>query len=279
MTGVVAASSAPLAPGVGLPVSGDTRLFPVIGDPVGQTRSPAVLTARLVARGENAMVVPLHVRPRHLAEAIRALALMDNVGGLLVTVPHKVAALACCARASGRARFVGSVNVMRRTADGWLGDNTDGVGYAEGLAAHGFDVAGRSALLLGCGGAGSAIALELLERGAARLALHDIDRACRDDLLARLDARFPGKVARGGGDPTGFDLVANATPMGMKADDPLPFDVAGLEAGQFVACAITRPEASPVIVEARRRGCRTMTGAGMFDGQAEILADFLLGRP
>lgn len=261
---------------IGVPLSGDTRLFPVIGDPIGQVRSPFALTHRLAARGENAIVIPLHVAPPHLGTVLSGLASVGNLGGVLVTVPHKVAALAHCAGLTGRARFAGSVNVMRRAGDGWLGDNADGWGYAEGLAAEGFDVAGHSALLLGCGGAGSAVALELLERGAPVVALHDVDIRRRDDLAGRLESRFPGRVRIGGTDPSGFDLVANVTPMGMRAEDPLPVDVDKLRPEQFVACAITRPEVSATVVEARRRGCRTMAGAGMFDGQAEFLADFLL---
>lgn len=270
------AALATLAERIGVPLSGDTRLFAVIGDPIGQVRSPGALTRRLAARGENAVVVPLHVRPRDLDVALAGLAAIGNLGGILVTVPHKAAALAHCAGLSARARFVGAVNAMRRSEDGWYGDNADGWGYAEGLATHGFVIEGRSALLVGCGGAGSAVALELLERGAAELALHDVDARRRDDLARRLAARFPGRVRIGGRDPSGFDLVANVTPMGMRCDDPLPVDVDRLRQEQFVACAITRPEASATVVEARRRGCRTMTGADMFDGQAGFLADFLL---
>lgn len=117
---------------VSVPLSGDTRLFAVVGDPVGQVRSPLALTRRLAARGENAIVAPLHVTPRDLAGALAGLALVANLGGLLVTVPHKAAAFALCAAVSGRARFVGSVNVMRKGGGGWYGDNADGWGYAEG---------------------------------------------------------------------------------------------------------------------------------------------------
>ena len=263
---------------VSVPLSGDTRLFAVVGDPVGQVRSPLALTRRLAARGENAIVAPLHVTPRDLAGALAGLALVANLGGLLVTVPHKAAAFALCAAVSGRARFVGSVNVMRKGRGGWYGDNADGWGYAEGLAAAGFAVSGCSALVLGCGGAGSAVALELLGRGGATGGLNDGDAGRRGGLAGRLAARFPGRVRVGGRDPSGFDLVANVTPMGMRTDDPLPVDVDKLEPEQFVACAITRPEVSATVVEARRRGCRTMTGAAMFDGQADFLADFLLSE-
>lgn len=258
--------------------SGKTRLFPVVGDPIAQVLSPAAITRILADRGADAIVVPLHVSPHDLPELLRMLHHVHNIGGLLVTVPHKQAALGLCASASARARFARSANVVRRTPQGWHGDNTDGVGYVDGLEREGFVVAGSHALLVGCGGAGSAIGLELLERGLAALAVHDRDTDRRDDYIARLSVRFPGRVAAGSDDPTGHDLVANATPMGMHEDDPLPVDVSKLGRAQFVACAITKPDVPPLIAEARRIGCRTMTGAGMFDAQAETLADFLLAE-
>jgi shikimate dehydrogenase len=256
--------------------SGETRLFPVVGDPIAQVLSPAAITRILASRGADAIVVPLHVAPRDLPDLMPMLHRVRNIDGLLVTVPHKQAAFTLCASASDRARFVRAANAVRRTVDGWYGDNTDGAGYVDGLEREGFTVAGHRALLVGCGGAGAAIGLELLERGIAHLAAHDKDIARRDAYVAQLSVRFPGRVTAGSDDPTGYDLVANATPMGMHGCDPLPVNVAKLGRGQFVACAITKPDVTPLIAEARRIGCRTMTGAGMFDAQAETLADFLL---
>lgn len=147
----------------------------------------------------------------------------------------------------------------------------------DGVEKAGLAIAGCRALLAGCGGAGSAIALELLERGATHLAIHDIDIARRDAAVKRLSARFPARVGVGCVDPSGFDLIANATPMGMRPDDPLPVDVGKLRPHQFAACVVTLLEAPSLIGEARRRGCRVMTGTEMFDAQAETLVDFLLG--
>lgn len=259
-----------------LPLSGDTRLFPVLGDPVGQVQSPAALTRLLLARHYNAIVIPIQVAPTSVDAVIDALGQMQNVDGALVTVPHKAAAFPFCASVTERASFAGSVNVMRKAAGGWTGDNTDGAGYVDGLERQGFSVAGRSVLLVGCGGAGSAIAHEVLRRGAARLALHDVDRDRRDQLLARLAAAFPGRPGVGSDDPSGFDLIANATPMGMQPGDPLPVQVARLRREQFVACVVTRPAVPPLIEAARAIGCRTMTGADMFNAQAETLISFLL---
>lgn len=258
--------------------TGATRLFPVVGDPIAQVKSPRVLTRILVERGEDAVVVPMHVSSSDLTGLFDALKDVHNVDGILVTVPHKRSAFGLCSTRTDRADFVEAVNVVRRTDDGWHGDNTDGLGYLDGIEREGFSVQGRRALLVGCGGAGSAIALEILKRGAAELAIHDIDTARRDSMVAKLRDIYPGNVVAGDADPTGFDLVANATPLGMKPGDFLPIDVSRLRPSQFVACVITKPEVPPLIVEARRYGCRTMTGSDMFLAQAETLVDFLLGR-
>lgn len=258
--------------------SGSTRLFPVVGDPITQVRSPNAITRVLVARGLDAAVIPMHVPAADLAELLGALSLVRNIGGVLVTVPHKRAALMLCSSVTERAAITQAVNVMRRTKSGWQGDNTDGLGCLDGIQRLGFSVAGKRALLVGCGGAGSAIALEILERGAALLAVHDIDPRRRDEFLTKLAARFPGKVAAGLADPSGYDLIVNATPMGMSAADPLPIDASKLQARQFVACVVTKPDVPRLIVEARRIGCRTMSGNGMFDAQAETLSGFLLGE-
>jgi shikimate dehydrogenase len=260
-----------------LTLNGETRLYYIVGDPIAQVKSPPALTAILVARGANALVVPAHVAPADLDAFISAARATRNVDGIIITVPHKIAALGHCDEASERARFAGSTNVIRRGADGrWRGDNTDGQGYLDGIAVRGFDVAGKTALLVGAGGAGSAIAYEILAHGAVHLRVHDIDTARRDRIVARLAERFPGRASVGGFDPTGVDLVANATPLGMRAGDPLPVDASKLVASQFVADVVTRPDPSPLIAEARRIGCPTMPGAGMFDAQAELLVDRML---
>lgn len=257
-------------------LSGETRLLPVIGDPIDQVLSPGALTRLLVERGRDVLVVPLHIPAFEFEKSVGALRGARNVPGLLITIPHKQAALGICADATERARFAGSVNVVRKTADGWFGDNTDGCGYMDGIANLGFSAEGKSVLLVGCGGAGSAIAYEILLRGAKRLALHDVDAGRRDYLVERLSTAFPCRVGVGSADPTGYDLVANATPMGMQPTDPLPILVERLKAEQFVACAVTKPATPPLIEAARRCGCPTMTGAGMFQAQAETLIDFLL---
>ncbi|MCY0967075.1 shikimate dehydrogenase family protein [Parathalassolituus penaei] len=257
-------------------ITGETRLFPILGDPIAQVRSPRYLTEILARRGINAIVPPMHVAPQDLAATVQTLRAIKNVGGLVITIPHKIPTLALCDEVSERARFVGSVNIVRKEADGRLiGDNVDGIGYLDGIRKQGFEVDGKRALLIGAGGAGSAVAYEILERGATYLGIYDIDPERLSALVTRLDQKFPGRVGVQRNCPDGYDLIANVTPVGMKAGDPYPVDVEKFHAGQFVADAITKPEVSPMVEVARSVGCNTMTGEGMFNAEAEILVDFM----
>lgn len=259
-----------------LVLNGETRVFPIVGDPIAQVKSPGLLTSRLADMDQNAVVVPAHVTPADFVTFMAGLKATKNINGLVITVPHKQATLAHCDRLTTRARFAASVNVMRRTDAGWIGDNTDGMGYVDGIVAAGGAIESKRVLLVGAGGAGSAIAYEFLARGAAHLAIHDIDAARRDALIARLEPAFPGQLSQGSSDPTGFDIVANATPLGMRDGDPLPVEVDKMHPGQFAACPITKPVQSPFIEAAQAKGCLTMPGLGMFKAQEGLLVDALL---
>ncbi len=258
-------------------VDGETKVFPIIGHPIGQVKSPAALSTIMAERNFNGIVVPFDIHPDDLDGWVAQAQVMRNVSGIVITVPHKAACLAACSATSNRAKAAGAVNIMIRTENGWIGDATDGQGYLDGITVEGFDVKGKAALLVGTGGAGSAIAYEILARGALELALHDIDLARRDALIRRLDQEFPGKVRIGSTDPRGFQLIANATPLGMREGDPLPVQVDYLKAEQFVADVVTRPAVPPLIAAARRTGCATMPGTGMFQAQAVLLAELLMG--
>ena len=256
-------------------LSGETQVIFIIGDPIAQVKSPGLLSTEFAARGENAVVVPGHVTAERLETFMAGLQAVQNAPGLVITVPHKQAMPGYCTRISERARYAGSVNVMRRNADGWHGDNTDGMGYVNGIRAAGGTIERQRVLLVGAGGAGCAIAYEFLAQGAAHLAVHDVDAGRRDGLIKRLEGPFPGQLSIGSADPTGFDIIANATPLGMRDGDPLPVEADKLHAGQFAACPITKPEISPFIARAREMGCATMPGLGMFKAQEGLLVDAL----
>jgi len=256
--------------------TGNTRLFLILGDPIAQVKAPRGISLAMAARGADAMVLPAHVAADDLDAFVAGVSRARNLDGLIGTVPHKFALYPHCATTTPRAGLLQSVNLLRRNPDGtWHGDMGDGAGMLGAIAAAGFEVRGKRALLVGAGGAGSAIGLALIEAGVAALALHDGDAARRDRLLGLL-----GPLASiGSTDPDGFDLVVNATPAGMRAADPLPVRVDRLAPGSFVADVITAPEITPLLAAARARGCGTATGVGMFLAQQAMIVDFLLGAP
>lgn len=260
--------------------SGATRVVFIVGDPIAQVKSPYGVTEALAALGADTIVVPAHVRPADLAEFFALTERMPNVDGIIVTVPHKFDAAKLCSGVTPQARSIGAVNAVRRDAAGrWYGHMCDGDGYVAGLRKAGCEPRGKHALLVGAGGAGSAIAHALVDAGVAALALHDADELRRDALIAKLRAYAPLRPQVGSTDPAGFDLAINATPMGMKEGDALPLRADRLSPQTFVGCVVTQPAVPPLIVAARARGCATMTGAGMFEAVRERLVDFYLQPP
>ncbi len=258
-------------------LTGATRLVFIVGDPVSQVKSPQWVTPRLRELGADLIVVPAQVKPENLMDFMLMADRMPNVVGMIVTVPHKFAALQECHETSPRARDIGAVNLMKRSPrGGWYGDMQDGVGHVLALRRRGFDPLQKRVLVVGAGGAGSAIALALSVAGAGSIAVHDLDPARRDKLLQKLRNQGPASPEIGSTNPEGFDLVVNATTMGMNPQDPLPIDIRQLSARTFVSDVITIPTSPPLIESARRRGCPTLTGCQMFDTMRDLIVDFFI---
>lgn len=270
------------AAAVGRAIGGGTRLYAVIGDPVAQVQAPALLNPVFAHLGLDAVLVPVHAEPAHLTEVLRGLTRMRNLDGLLVTVPHKIATRAFADRESRMTTLAGSTNALRREPDGgWFAENFDGVGFVRGLEAAGFAPAGRRVALIGAGGAGGALAAALLLADVAEVAVCDPDREKLGALVDRLRPHFPGRI---GGGPTpglaGADLVVNATPLGLRPQDPLPFDLDALPAGAVVADIIMKPKETALLRAAAARGHPVQYGYPMLAQQLDLYRDFFgLGRP
>lgn len=250
-----------------------TDLYGIIGDPVAQVRSPAVFNARFKAAGLDAVMVPLHIVGDNLDGAIAGLRAIENLAGLVITVPHKPAAARLLRTCSDRVRMAGAANVLRPVPGGWDGDLFDGEGFAIGLEANGYQLAGQRCALVGVGGAGAAIAVALATRGIAHLAVCDIDEGKALGLVARLQGLGQCPVSVGRPDST-TDLAINATPLGMNSQDPLPFDVAPLRPQAMVAEAIMKPPVTRLLIEAANHGCRIQEGRHMLDHQVDAIWNF-----
>lgn len=261
--GAAASTSSPLRPAPAL--SGLTRLVAHVGWPTATFKSPMIYNPFFESVGFDAAVIPMGVAAEDFAVAFPLIMRMSNVYGALITMPHKVQVVALLDDASTAVRIAGSCNaVVRRPSGALAGDMFDGEGFLRGLRRKGQAVEGRSALVLGAGGVGSAIVASLAGAGVARVALHDVNPAVRDALAARLERHYPRlAIITGEPDPAGHDIVVNATPLGMNEGDPLPLDAGQIAPSSFVGEVVLSREVTPFLAAARARGCRTQTGLDM----------------
>jgi shikimate dehydrogenase len=257
-------------------IDGHTELIALIGHPTHTVKSPMIYNPHFESAGVNALVVPMGCRPEHFAALVRSLFALENVRGALITMPHKVATLALLDEASVAVKVAGSCNAVRRAADGRLvGDMFDGEGFVRGVRRKGLRLAGAKALVVGCGGVGCAIAASLAGAGVHTLALFDASAASALALADRLRQHHPAlKVLVGSNDPQGFDLVVNATPLGMNAGDPLPLDVDRLSFYTLVGEVVMKAEMTPLLQAAQARGCTVQIGTDMLFEQIPAYLEF-----
>jgi len=259
-----------------LDVTGETRLYVVIGDPIVQVRSTALYNKLAAEKGVDAVFVPLQFSAAHFDEAIDGLRSFKNLGGIIPTIPHKARMLSVVDEAAPRARMVGAVNSIRVNPDGrWIGEAFDGVGYVEGLKERGRNPAGKSVQLVGLGGAGASMAFALAEAGVSRLRIFDLDGAKVERVAAGLRDHFPRLSVEVGPIATReVDIVANATPLGMKEGDPLPLDPDSLRPAQLVTDMIMAPPVTALLRAAEARGCPIQVGYEALLGQAKANVAF-----
>ena len=257
--------------------TGRARVLSIIGHPIKQVRSPAALNAELARRGIDAVLVPFDIEAAALDAFFTLLRACENMPGAIVTIPHKIASAGFVDTLSDRAQLLGAVNMVRRHPDGRLeGDMVDGLGYLAALAQHGLSPRGKSVAVFGGGAVGRALLLALCEAGAARVAFHEPDAERRGAL--QLLAERAGVAKRITLDAIetypDADIVTNASPLGMRPDDPLPFAPDRLKPGAHVTDVVTDPEISPLLAAARACGLTVQTGRAMAEAQRDIQLAF-----
>ena len=246
-------------------ISGRTTVIAHLGYPTEAFKAPMIYNPYFDAAGIDAVVVPMGVKADDYASFLRPLFRLSNVHGALVTMPHKVATVALLDEVTPTAKIAGSCNaIVKRTDGSLLGDMFDGTGFVRGVARKGRALAGARALVVGSGGVGSAIAASLAAAGVGAIAVFDAHAAAADALAARLREQYPQLTVRtGSNDPAGYDVVVNATPLGMKEGDPLPLDVSRIAPGTFVGEVVMKQEYTPFLRAAMQRGCPVQVGTDM----------------
>jgi shikimate dehydrogenase len=257
-------------------IDGKTRLIAHIGYPTESFKSPMIYNPWFAAHGINAAVIPMGCKREDYASFLKLAFRLSNVQGALITMPHKVTTLDLVDEASVSAKIAGACNAVKRDASGVLiGDMFDGEGFVRGVLKKGRKLAGGRALVAGCGGVGSAISASLAKAGVSRLGLYDTFPQSMNALADRLRAHYPKlEVVTGSTDPAGYDIVVNATPLGMKKDDPLPMEVERISPSAFVGEVVMKEEITPFLTAARTKGCDYQVGTDMLFEQIPAYLEF-----
>jgi shikimate dehydrogenase len=257
-------------------ISGKTTLIAHLGYPTDAFKAPMIYNPWFEHAGINAVVVPMGVRAEDYEAFLPPLFRLTNIRGALVTMPHKVATVGLLDEVTPTVLIAGSCNAIVRRADGsLLGDMFDGEGFVRGVRRRGRAIAGARALVVGSGGVGSAIAASLASAGIGELGLFDVDAGVAAALQNRLARHYPRlRVVTGSNDPDGYDIVVNATPLGMKRDDPLPLDTRRLAPAAFVGEVVMTQETTPFLRAALERGCEVQVGTDMLFEQIPAYLEF-----
>lgn len=257
-------------------VSGRTRVYGIVGHPIEQVRSPEMVTAEFRARGHDAILLPFHVLPDDFDTVVPALLRMPNLDGLIFTIPFKQRAMALAGEIGPNARVVGAINALARGAGGqWRAEIFDGLGCVEGFRRRGVSFAGKRVMLIGAGGAGSAIAVAIAHEGPARMRLFDPETDRLTDLAGKIRSLDPGiAVETGPARHEGYDILLNASPVGMLDDARLPIEADRFAQSLIVFDAIVKPDTTPLLGLAEACGCTVIRGREMMRGQIARMVDY-----
>ncbi|MDX1763288.1 MAG: shikimate dehydrogenase [bacterium] len=266
-------------------IEGTTRITGLFGYPVRHTFSPAMHNAAFAERAMDYAYVPFEVHPRDLKAAVAALIPLGIVG-VNITIPHKETVIPLLDEISEEAALMGSVNTIQVTEGRLKGHNTDAYGYETSLRLEGdFELKDKRIFVLGAGGAARAVCFQSALAGVAELVIADVVGARAEALGEAVLQAFPdcgveicsadaGVLRKA---LAGKDLFVNATPIGMKVNDPQLIDAAWLDPSALVFDVIYNPEETRLLREAKAQGFKTLNGIGMLVHQGARAFEIFTG--
>jgi shikimate dehydrogenase len=257
-------------------IRGTTTLIAHIGYPTHTFKAPMIYNPYFEQAGIDAVVVPMGVKPEDYETALRTIFKFTNIRGALITMPHKVTTTGLVDEVSPTAQIAGACNAVLLRPDGTLlGDMFDGAGFVRGVQRKGVKIDGARVLVVGSGGVGCAIAASFAAAQIGEIGLFDVNTVASEGLAGRLRKHYPAlKVTTGSKDPAGYDVVVNATPMGMNEGDELPMDVSRIAPTTFVGEVVMKKEMTAFLAAAKARGCPIQIGTDMLFEQIPAYLEF-----
>ena len=257
-------------------VNGKTRLYGIVGDPIEQVRSPEMVTCEMHRRQINALFLPIHVASADFERVMPHVMSISNLDGLMFTIPFKARAVHLAGCIGSNATEVGAINALARRADGiWVGEMFDGLGCVEAFHRRGYTFRNAGVMLIGLGGAGSAICAAISAEQPRLLRIFDLDdKRCRS-MAEKVRRISPAtEIQIGKPDIQGIDILLNASPVGMLGDLRLPIDVDHFPPELIVFDVVVKPEQTPLLALAEKSGCSVVRGREMMRGQISKIVDY-----
>ena len=261
-------------------ISGTTKLFVIFAHPAKQVRAPTLFNKKFEELRIDSVMIPIDVQPSFLKDCVNSMRGIKNLRGGVVTIPHKVEIAKLCDKLGAGGKATGAVNAIRFEEDGILhGDNFDGIGFVAGLKDYGHLLKGKKILIVGAGGASRALAVELISEPIKSLNITNRSFEKAQKVVQTVKSvRQTDKInaiKKENIDYAEYDFVINATSLGMKSDDPLPFPIISLRSDCVVCDIIMKPEETKLLSAAKRSGIKVHYGKHMLDYQISFIADFI----
>ncbi len=259
-------------------IDGTTALIGIIANPIAHVRTPQLFNESARRQGLNVVCLPFHVLNDNLEKMLNGVLGLSNLRGLIVTIPYKERVLKFCGALSEAAQIVGSVNALRvdHVNGSFVGGNFDGDGFVAGLHERGHLLRGKRVLMVGAGGAGKSIAYAVARELPSELVISNRSMERATGLVERLQPLTPQVAMRtDSNNPAGYDVVINATSLGLHDSDELPLPAEQLSPGTLVCEAVVRLGDTPLLAFARRRSCVLHHGQYMLYGQIIQISRFL----
>ena len=271
-------------------ISGHTGLMGLFGTPVGHSGSPAMYNFSFQHDGLDYAYLAFDVTEEQMPKVFETIRLLNMRGGNF-TMPCKNIAAELVDKLSPAAEIIGACNVFVNDNGVITGHVTDGVGFVKNLEVNGVDVKGKKTVVLGAGGAATAIQVQLALDGAKEVAIFNVkdkffDRAegtkdklaekCPECIVTVNDLEDKEKLAEA---VNHCDIVINATTMGMKPHDDISLiDKSLYRKDLVVADTVYSPEKTKMILEAEEAGCKAIGGKGMLQQQGAVNYELFVGK-
>ena len=259
---------------------GSTKIYGCIADPIDHVKAPTIFTTIFQEKNIDAVLVPIHTNGDNLEYVINALKLIKNFAGMTVTIPHKTAVANLCDHLESDAKFTQSVNWIKFDNERKLiGNNFDGKGFTTGFKLQNYLLKNKRVCIFGAGGAAVSIAYSIAKEGIKSLKIVNRDISKAMDLMAKIKITSKDVHVKVEGHEDKYslndcDIIINATSLGLKKNDKLPFDVQKSSTDSIIADIIMQPEETELLKQAKTLGRSIHYGKYMIESQIDLVGKF-----